>query len=291
MNGKTAAVIGIGLIGGSIVKALHVNKDDIKILVSDKDESVLKMADNAGLVDGWSIDAREIVKDADIAVLCVPVCEMPALFDAIAPFMKKGAVITDAGSVKGFLQQHLKSDNTVYIGAHPMAGSEKSGFTASDASLFAGRPYVIIKPEEARDEKALDMVVSFIKAIRAYPVFMDAQSHDMATAMVSHMPHVLSASLMIAASEDSASSGARFLAAGCFRDMTRVSGADARMWTDICLTNGDAILRQLSKVEDLLAEARQKIVEKDEKWLMDFFAKGRSGRESFGMFITNGSGE
>ena len=290
MNGKTVAVIGLGLIGGSIVKALHVNKDDIKILVSDKDESVLKTADAAGLIDGWNVDAGEIVKDADIAVLCVPVREMPDLFDAMAPRMKKGAVITDAGSVKGFLQQHLKSNDAVYIGAHPMAGSEKSGFAASDASLFAGRPYVIIKPE-AEDEQALNAVISFVKALRAYPVFMDAHSHDMATAMVSHMPHVLSASLMIAASEDEATASARFLAAGCFRDMTRVSGADARMWTDICLTNGDAILKQLSKVEELLEEAKQKVIDKDEKWLMEFFAKGRKGRENFGMFITNGSGE
>lgn len=290
MNGKTVAVIGLGLIGGSIVKALHVSNDEIVVLASDKDESVLKTADAAGLLDGFSTDAKEVAAKSDIVVLCVPVRAMPEVFAAIAPVMKKETVVTDAGSVKGFLQNSLKVKDAAYIGAHPMAGSEKSGFAASDASLFAGRPYVIIKPE-IENKKMLDKVISFVKAIRAYPVFMDAHSHDMATAMVSHMPHVLSTSLMITAAEDEATNDARFLAAGCFRDMTRVSGADARMWTDICLTNGEAILHQMTRVEDLLKTARQKIIEKDEKWLMEFFSKGRSGRESFGMFITNGSGE
>lgn len=293
MHAKTVAIIGLGLIGGSIAKALYVQKINFKVVASDTDVESLKKAERAGIVSAWSCEPQDIVKDADIIILCVPVCSMVSVCQKIWPVLKKGSIVTDVGSVKGFLQQELGKilpKQVTYVGAHPMAGSEKSGLDASDASLFAGRPFVIIEPRE-KNEAAIEEMVSFVKALRAYPVFMDVKDHDLTTAMVSHMPHVLSTALMLSAAEDEVTAKAKFLAAGCFRDMTRVSGADPRMWTDICLSNSYAIIEQMEKVEQFLQLAKEKISQRDETWLMEFFGSGRAGREHFGMFITDGKGE
>lgn len=293
MATKTIAIIGLGLIGGSIAKALYVQKSGFRVVAFDQDVKVLKKAEQMEIISSWSQDPAEIVKDADITIFCVPVCSIVPICQEIAGALKKGSIVTDVGSVKGYLQEELKKillDDVTYIGAHPMAGSEKSGLDASDASLFAGRPFVLVKPEK-QNEEALQQMVAFVKALRAYPVFMEPAAHDLTTAMVSHMPHVLSTALMLTAAKDEVTAGTKFLAAGCFRDMTRVSGADPRMWTDICLSNSYAIIEQMQKVEKLLDLAKEKILQKDEAWLMEFFANGRAGREHFGMFITDGKGE
>ena len=293
MSKKTVAIIGLGMIGGSIAKALYVQKSEFRVIASDQEVSVLKKAGEMGIIDNWSQDPVYVAKEADITVLCVPVCSIAPICREIAPVLKKGSIVTDVGSVKGYLQTKLEDiipKDVTYIGAHPMAGSEKSGIDASDASLFSGRPFIIIRPTEEK-QTVLDELVIFIKALRAHPVFMETEEHDLTTAMVSHMPHVFSTALMLAAAGDEVTAEAKLLAAGCFRDMTRVSGADPRMWTDICLCNSYAIIEQIQKVEKLIAIAKEKIAQKDEAWLMDFFASGRAGREHFGMFITEGKGE
>ncbi len=284
-------VIGLGLIGGSIAKALNVYKGENIVVGCDVDEYALKKAKDAGWIDCFYVEPERAVDGADLVVLCTPICSMVELANKISPFMKKGSILTDVGSVKGFLQKEFNlPEGITYIGAHPMAGSEKSGLSASDANLFVGRPFVIIPPDDVEQEK-IDIVVNFAKSLRAIAVQMNAREHDLATAMVSHMPHVLSSALMLTAVNDESTNNAKYLAAGCFRDMTRVSGANVRMWTDICLTNPCAIVEQLEKVEQLLLQAKQKIKEGDKVWLEKFFTEGRAGRERFGMFVTDEKGE
>jgi prephenate dehydrogenase len=207
--------------------------------------------------------------------------------------MKEGSVLSDVGSVKEFLLERLPAclpPGVSYVGAHPMAGSEKSGLAAAAATLFAGRPYVLV-PSPAADRAAVDLTIKIAEAVEAVPVFMTAAEHDRAVAAVSHMPHVLSAALMLTAAKDEASLAARFLAAGCFRDMTRVSGADARMWSDICQANSRAIIEKIEAVEGILAAAKEKIARKDEAWLLDFFGRARAGREVFGLLPQEWEGE
>ena len=293
MKKQSIAIIGLGLIGGSIAKALTVQKCGYRILACDHKEKTLQRAQAAGWVDSWSVDPKEVAKEADIVVLCVPVCSMFDLTQEIAPVMPQGSVLTDVGSVKGILEKELQNLLPIgidYVGGHPMAGSEKSGLDASDAGLFVGRPFVIIPAGNAKAE-SVDKVKTLAKDLRAVPVVMNSTEHDLATAMVSHMPHLLSAALMLTAVGDEAASNSKYLAAGCFRDMTRVSGADPRMWTDICLTNKEAILTQLAKVQSLLSYVGEQVAEGDEEWLMDFFTKARVGREQFGMSLIDGKGE
>lgn len=293
MKAKSIAIIGLGLIGGSIAKALTVQKCGYKILACDQQVDVLKRAQAAGWVDEWSDEPKKVAEKADIVVLCVPVCSMLALTKQIASVIPKGSVLTDVGSVKGILERQLNDvlpNGVDYVGGHPMAGSEKSGLDASDASLFVGRPFVII-PSKTAKEESIAKVKILARDLRAVPVLMNAKEHDLATAMVSHMPHLLSAALMITAVGDLSASNSKYLAAGCFRDMTRVSGADPRMWTDICLTNKEAILAQLAKVQELLTCVSQKVASCDEDALMEFFGQARSGCEQFGMSLMNGRGE
>ena len=293
MTIKKIALIGLGLIGGSIAKALCVDKKNYHIVAFDEDTDTLLKAEKSGWIDEWVSEPELLAKDADIIILCTPVCSMIPLAKKIVPLMKKGAILSDVGSVKGYLKKELSaimSDDIYYIGAHPMAGSEKSGLDAADVNLFIGRPFVLIPDDNIKNEQ-MEIMVTFVKDIRAIPVFLDEKTHDLAVAMVSHMPHVLSSVLMLAASDDESALNAKYLAAECFRDMTRVSGADPRMWTDICLTNGDSIIEQLEKFESILQKAKEKIKAGDEKWLMQFFASGREGREQFGMFVTDGKGE
>jgi prephenate dehydrogenase len=293
MAGQVIAIIGLGLIGGSIAKALATHKGGYKVLGADKDFPVLEKAKRCGWLDDWREDPAEAAAEAEIVVFCVPVCAMLGLAKALAPRMKPGGVLTDVGSVKGSLLEALPAflpEGVSYVGGHPMAGSEQSGLDASDASLFVGRPYVVI-PSPQASQAAVAKVEELIRALRAVPVRMQAGKHDQAVAMLSHMPHVLSASLMLAAAGDADAIEAKILAAGCFRDMTRVSGADARMWADICLTNSGAILRGLAEIDKLLLTAKEKIQEKDEAWLLEFFSQGRAGREAFGMSVLDGRGE
>lgn len=293
MKKRSIAIIGLGLIGGSIAKALTVQKCGYKILACDHKEDVLKRAQVAGWVDEWSLDPKQVVQKADIVVLCVPVCAMFGLTKEITPVMSKGSVLTDVGSVKGVLESGLKEllpEGIDYVGGHPMAGSEKSGLDASDAGLFVGRPFVII-PAGTASADSIEKIKVLAKDLRAVPVAMNSTEHDLATAMVSHMPHLLSAALMLTAIGDDAVSNSKYLVAGCFRDMTRVSGADPRMWTDICLTNKTAILTQLKKVQELLLHVSEKVDASDEEWLMEFFTKARTSREQFGMSLIDGKGE
>lgn len=293
MAEKVVLLIGLGLIGGSLAQALSRRRGEYRVIASDADTAALLKAKSCGWIDDWRECPEDAAKDADIAILCVPVCEMCGIAKKIGRLMKKGSVLSDVGSVKGFLLRRLPKclpPGVCYIGAHPMAGSEKSGLAAADADMFAGKPFAVIPAPQA-DEAKVRMVMEIARAIGAAPVLMDEGKHDLAVAMISHMPHVLSAALMLAAAGDPAALGAKFLAAGCFRDMTRVSGADARMWTDICQTNSRAIIERIEAVEDILSAAKEKIVQKDKEWLMDFFERARAGRELFGLFAQEERGE
>jgi prephenate dehydrogenase len=293
MAKKVVLLIGLGLIGGSLAQALSRRRDEYRVIAADSDTAVLVKAQNRGWIDGWRDRPEDAAAEADIAILCVPVCEMCAIAQKIGRKMKKGSVLSDVGSVKAFLLRRLAAclpPGVSYVGAHPMAGSEKSGLDAASADMFAGRPYVVI-PSPQADRAATEAIIKIAEAIGAAPVVMEAEKHDSAAAMISHMPHVLSAALMLTAAGDSAAIAAKFLAAGCFRDMTRVSGADARMWTDICRANSRAIIEGIEKVESVLSVAKGKIAQEDKAWLMDFFGRARAGRDLFGLFAPEAKGE
>ncbi len=286
MTKTNILIIGLGLIGGSIAKTLAARgSGDYRILAAARNQQVLDKAQAAGWIEkGW-LDMKQAAKYADIAILCVPVCSMASVVKNIAPVMPQGSVITDVGSVKGFLLDKLTGllpPGVSYVAAHPMAGSEKSGLDAAEAGLFNGRPFVVI-PAPGAPQEAVGKVLGLAAALEAKVIKMPGDRHDMAVGMISHMPHVVAAGLMLAAAGDKAAVEAKELAAGCFRDMTRVASADVRMWTDICLTNKNAIASQYEKLRIILDEAIERIKAGDEPWIEGFFTKARDKRADFGL--------
>ncbi len=285
MTRTNILIIGLGLIGGSIARDLSARKGEYRVLAAARRQEVLDEAKQSGWIEeGWT-DEVEAAKVADIAVLCVPVCSMPDIALRIGTVMPKGSVITDVGSVKGFLLDKITGrlpDGVSYVAAHPMAGSEKSGLAAAEEGLFKGRPFVII-PAPGTPGAATDKVCALAAALEAKTMTMSADKHDLAVAMISHMPHVVAAALMLAAAGDEDTDKVKELAAGCFRDMTRVAGADVRMWTDICLTNGEAVVSQFEKLQAVLSEAIGHVKSGDQEWLEGFFGQARDNRVAFGL--------
>jgi len=268
---KNICIIGTGLIGGSLGLALRKKaRNKYFITGLGRNTAKLKTAKRLGAVDAFTTDNREGVKDADIIVICLPVHFIAPTVKKILPFIKSGAVITDAGSVKGsvlrevgkvFQKSVVSSQQLAFIGAHPMAGSEKSGISSAKADLYAGASVVLIKN---RNEKAFNIVKTMWLSVGARVIEMDMGSHDRAVALISHLPHMIAFGL----SELAGGLARRIpvlsrLAAGSFKDLTRVASSNSADWASICGANKkevslaiDKFIAELKKEKTLLNKPR-----------------------------------
>jgi len=262
---KTTAIIGLGLIGGSLAGALKkfgVSEKIIGITRSD----AYKRAANIGLVDlGYPLDDLESkVKDADLVILAVPIRKICAFIPEIIPIVKQGCIITDVGSTKHAIiavSNTFSRDGVFFVGGHPMAGSEKTGFEAGSAELFQNRPYAIVKGENTPDEieaKIREMVVK----IGAVPIQLDSITHDRIVAGISHLPQMLAVALMNVIGRENDGDERYFQMSGqAFTEMTRIAESSFSVWEDIIISNRLNISNML---QNLAAEIErlQKSVEK-----------------------------
>jgi prephenate dehydrogenase len=244
VNQRRAQLIGTGLIGGSVGLALR--RDGWFVTGHDTDITVAARARDRGAVDTVGDDA-----EAELVVIAAPVGSIPSLVE-VARDRHPDAVITDVGSVKGPVVEAVDDPN--FVGGHPMAGSEQSGVDGSDASMFDGAVWVLT-PTESTTAEAFALVHSVAARTGAEVIALDAAEHDRIVAMVSHVPHLAAATLMrLAASRSDAHSALLRLAAGGFRDMTRIAAGHPGIWPDICSENRAAIVEVL---DELIAELRQ----------------------------------
>ncbi|EAX47124.1 Prephenate dehydrogenase [Thermosinus carboxydivorans Nor1] len=282
MNGRlVVAVVGLGLIGGSLALALKKYTNH-SVCGCDISADTLKQALQAGAVDRAETKIHEAVNGADVVIFCLPVSHIPAAIAEAAPYFKPGAVITDVASAKGCLLATvpgLMPREVTYIGGHPMAGSEKSGFTAAHAELFVGRPYILTQPEKASDE-AMARLRQIITAIGAIPVVMDGELHDMVVAQISHIPHIMAAALVNLAGSGKHSHLSLSLAAGGFRDMTRIAASNPALWVDICFSNRTQIINSLKQLQEVLQRVTQNLEENDVSGLAAFLSQAREMREA-----------
>jgi len=262
---KTTAIIGLGLIGGSLAGALKkfgVSEKIIGITRSD----AYKRAANIGLVDlGYPLDDLESkVKDADLVILAVPIRKICAFIPEIIPIVKQGCIITDVGSTKHAIiavSNTFSRDGVFFVGGHPMAGSEKTGFEAGSAELFQNQPYAIVKGENTPDEieaKIREMVVK----IGAVPIQLDSITHDRIVAGISHLPQMLAVALMNVIGRENDGDERYFQMSGqAFTEMTRIAESSFSVWEDIIISNRLNISNML---QNLAAEIErlQKSVEK-----------------------------
>jgi prephenate dehydrogenase len=282
LNAKRIAVIGMGLIGGSLglsFKAARGSK--IEVTGIDTDELSLVKARQRGAADMVTTDCKAGVADADLVFICTPVLQVASLVKEIAPFLKPGAILTDTGSTKGYLMEQIRAllpAAVHYVPGHPMAGREKSGIEAADEKLFKDKWY-ILTPATAAPVQAIDTVQQVIGWTGARITVMDAAKHDWCTALISHVPHIGAAALvnLLAFSDDQDSSIK--LAGGGFRDTTRIASSNADMWADICVTNAGPIADSLDKFIQSLTAVAAAVRQGDRACLHSFFAKAKKRRD------------
>jgi cyclohexadieny/prephenate dehydrogenase len=278
------ALVGIGLIGSSLARVIRREGLARHIAISTRSSATLKRAEELGLGDSYSTDAKEAVRGADLVIVSVPVGSSGAVALEIAPALKPGAIVTDVGSTKGSviaqMQPHIPA-GVHFIPGHPLAGTEKSGPDAGFADLFENR-WCIFTPLPDTDPAALEKLAEFWRRCGSNIDTMDAAHHDKVLAIVSHLPHIIAYNIVGTADDLEAvteSEVIKYSASG-FRDFTRLAASDPTMWRDVCLHNKDAILEMLARFSEDLAFLQRAIRWGDGDKLFDLFTRTRAVRRS-----------
>ena len=282
---ETVALIGIGLIGSSLARVIRERGLANRIVVSTRSAETLDRARALDLGDAYEAQAGDAVRDADLVIVSVPVGASGSVAQAIAPHLKPGAIVTDAGSTKrsvvNQMQPHLP-DHVHFIPGHPIAGTEHSGPDAGFATLFDGR-WCILTPLPGRktDEDALARLTGFWRACGSKVDMMDPDHHDRVLAITSHLPHIIAYNIVGTADDLEAvteSEVIKYSASG-FRDFTRLAASDPTMWRDVCLHNQDAILEMLGRFSEDLTALRRAIRRGEGDTLFNLFTRTRAIRK------------
>lgn len=278
---KKVGIIGLGLIGGSIAKALK-RRSGYEVVAMSRNEKSLKAAKDEGVISDYSTTDFSIFKDCDVVFVCVPVAQIAEYADKLAPHIKKTCIITDVGSTKSKIAETFAArDDVVFIGGHPMAGSEKAGYSAASEFLFENAFYILTPRADEKPEN-LNRMKNIIEAMGAIPVTLNADYHDKVMAAVSHGPHVIAAVLvnMIKNGDDKFGT-MHTLCAGGFKDITRIASSDPTIWQQISIDNKAEILGFIHDFKDLLDSFAASLEEENPDRIFDFFDKTKSYRDSF----------
>ena len=276
------AIVGVGLIGGSLALALKEAGVAGRILGFDLDADNLAQALQLGVIDHACRSPEELFV-ADLIFLATPVLAMPAALTAIAPHLKPGAILTDGGSVKGAVitaLEPLLPPTLRYVPGHPISGTERSGAQAAFATLYRGKR-CILTPTEQTDPQALALVTALWQAVGSEVILMDAEKHDRILAAISHLPHMVAYALVNAVGAyDRYEENILLYSAGGFRDFTRIASSDPTMWRDIALTNRDALLEMIERFQVDLAQLKEAIRIADAQALHSYFLRSKLNRDA-----------
>lgn len=276
------AIIGVGLIGGSLALAIKEAGIADRLLGFDLDHQNLAQALQLGVID-QSCSVPEDLCSADLIFLSTPVLAMPAALKAIAPHLKPGAILTDGGSVKGEViaaLEPLLPPDLNYVPGHPISGTERSGASAAFAALYRGKR-CILTPTERTDLNALSLVTRLWQAVGSEVMIMDAEKHDRILAAISHLPHMVAYALVNAVGAyDRYEENILLYSAGGFRDFTRIASSDPTMWRDIALTNRDALLEMIDRFESDLSWLKETIRSGDAAGLHSYFLRSKNNRDA-----------
>ena len=278
------SLIGLGLIGSSVARAVRAAMPTIRIVAHDADPAVRDRAIELDLVDDVTDQAATAVVDADLVILCVPVGSMRAVAEEIAGELADGAVVSDVGSVKAQVLADLAGalpDHVSLVPAHPVAGTENSGPDAGFAELFHNR-WCILTPGDDVDALAIERLRSFWTALGANVEIMDARHHDLVLAVTSHVPHLIAYSIVGTASDLEGVTRSEVIkySAGGFRDFTRIAASDPTMWRDVFLSNKDAVLEILQRFSEDLTALQRAIRWGDGDFLHALFTRTRAIRRN-----------
>ncbi len=283
MSTLVCGFIGLGLIGGSIAKALRLRLPDTRLIAYDVNSASLELAKQEQIIDQICPAIDDSFRGCDYLFLCAPVSHNAENLRTLKSVLSPNTILTDVGSVKTEIhkqaaQLQLQSQ---FIGGHPMAGSERFGYQNAKASLLENAYYILTPSEEVPQEK-VDQYRTLVEAIGAIPLVLSYGEHDYVTAAISHLPHVIAASLVnLVKSSDSKEGIMKMIAAGGFKDITRIASSSPDMWQQICLTNGDNISKLLRTYIQYLEVISGYIDDHKKDSLYRFFETARNYRESF----------
>ena len=276
-------IAGVGLIGGSVGLALKRAGFHGRIVGLGRRWSSLKNAIDAGAVDSATLDFAEALSDADLLLISTPVDVIPAIAKEAIKYARSGCIITDVGSTKGQLVAEVEKfmlEDMHFVGAHPMAGSHKTGVAAADTSLFEGA-VCIVTPTESTNPEAVELVSELWKTVGARVELMSPQDHDFLIAAVSHLPYTVACALIqvVAGAENRRGRAIDFAATG-FADTTRIASGSPEVWKDILLQNADMVSSMLDRLEKELAEMRKILDDRDEEKLLGKLERAKQIRDS-----------
>jgi len=277
MQDKKVLIIGLGLIGGSLAKALRERIGIKNIAAFDNDINALSNALDDGIISKVCKSVTDYVSEADIIFLCTPVKTSIEYLKIIAKSVNKNCVITDVCSTKSEITNCIKSmaDPPNFIGGHPMSGSEKAGYAASSSHLFENA-YYVLTPISSSGDECLSIMTEIVKRIGAIPIIIDAEEHDKITAAISHVPHIIASALVNMIEDiDSSDGRMRLLAAGGFKDITRIASSSPQMWESIILSNKQKISDMLDTFIKYLYEFKKSVELSDSSSIFSFFDKAR----------------
>ena len=280
---KKLGFIGFGLIGGSIARALKKRSEDFTIIVYTRRRNPnLDMGVKEGIIDELVYEVDESFSVCDIIFLCAPVLKNIEFLSALKSIMKPSCILTDVGSVKGNICKAAREEGLAsrFIGGHPMAGSEKTGYENSTDSLLENAYYLLTPNEENRPEDVSTMR-ELVGLTGANCVVLDASEHDRITAAISHVPHIIAVSLVNMVREnDGEEENMKSFAAGGFKDITRIASSSPAMWQDICLANRESIQDFLLYFEEQLRNFRQMMSEGNAGGIYEEFDRAGEYRNS-----------
>ncbi len=275
-------IMGVGLIGGSLARALK-EKNLAKVVFGyGRDQSRLEVAQKSNVIDNFSTSIKEAIVDAEIIVIATPVGTFKKILEEIEPIVSSNVIITDVGSTKtnivNTVNAVLRTKSSYFIPAHPIAGKEKSGFEVSDAKLFEGKK-VIITPQENNLPESIMVIKEMWQSVGAEVDFMSSESHDNLLGMTSHLPHMLAFSLVNYLVDQNPT--ASIYAGGGFKDFSRIASGDAVMWRDICLQNKVHITSHLKGYQSSLNDLLRAIDDEDSEKLEQLFLTAKKTRDSW----------
>lgn len=274
--------IGLGLIGGSIAKKLKNDNPSIQIYATASHESTVKQAYQMGLIENSTKLELCAFSDCDYIFLCAPVQKNIEYLKELKNIVKENCIITDVGSTKTEIHNEVikLGMEQQFIGGHPMTGSEKTGIENADAFLLENA-YYILTPTAKTTERSLEEFRQMALSLGSIPLILDYKDHDYATGAISHLPHMISYALVHLVKEiDNREEIMKRIAAGGFRDMTRIAASSPVMWQNICFSNKEPLLKLMDLYIDTLTDLKKKITESDREGLLSYFQSAKDYRDS-----------
>jgi len=287
-NIQNVAVIGLGLIGGSLAMSIKNVSKDIVVTGYDTASDALSIAKYRNIIDSVAADYEEAVKNADLVIVATPISNIREVINEIKPYLKKGVIVTDVGSAKENIVREVSAmlpPDSIFIGGHPMAGSENEGVLSARQDLFKNAFYILTPTDNTKTESLVSLH-SLLTKIGAKVVSISPKEHDEVVSLISHLPHIMSTNLVKLVDDEQAELKNLFkLCAGGFRDMTRIAASNPKMWQDITFENKNEIIKAMDKYIAYLQKFKESLKNNDTEYIKAHYNEAKEARLNLPKYV------